>query len=200
MKNNTLLPMLAATATVALAAFGATPLLAADTPPGGSISVTGTLTATVTAIDAKDRWVTLKMADGTMVDVQAGPKVKNFAQIKVGDLVTAEKQETVSITVVPAGQAAPSVSSGSSTVSAPLGDKPMGVEVDTTVVTGAITAIDAAKRLVTLKGPLGNSHTVMAGPEVKRFNELKVGDNVVISVKTATMIEVTSPAKKPAKP
>jgi hypothetical protein len=47
------------------------------------------------------------MADGTTFDVQAGPAVKNFAQIKVGDVVTASQDETVAIAVVRGDKAPP---------------------------------------------------------------------------------------------
>ena len=45
-------------------------------------------------------------------------------------------------------------------------------------MTATITAIDKATRDVTLKGPQGNEMTVTAGPEVKNFEKLKVGDQV----------------------
>ena len=47
-----------------------------------------------------------------------------------------------------------------------------GAEVSETVT---IEAIDYKARLVTLKDSGGFSDTVYAGPEVKRFDELKVG-------------------------
>jgi hypothetical protein len=185
-----------ATALVAVANLAATTSFAADpAKPSGTASASETHTATVTKIDAKDRWVTLKMADGSMLDVQAGPEVKNFPQIKVGDKVTFTQQDTVSVEVVPAGQAAPNVSSGSAMVSAPLGAKPMATKVDTTVVSGSVTAIDYTKRLVTLKGPEGNSHTFAVGPAAKKFNAVKVGDVVVLTLKSASTIEVMSPGK-----
>jgi|MudIll2142460700_1097286.scaffolds.fasta_scaffold188749_2 hypothetical protein len=45
---------------------------------------------------------------------------------------------------------------------------------------GTITAIDAATRDITLKTTQGKELTFMAGEEVKRFDELKVGDDVFI--------------------
>jgi hypothetical protein len=184
---------------LALLVFATGPARADDGMPGGSATASVTRTATVTKIDAKDRWVTLKLPDGRIVDVQAGPAVKNFAQIKVGDTVTAQVDLSVTIQVLAPGQAAPNVSGGSSTVTAPMGSKPMGVQVDTVVVSGTVTDIDYDKRWVTLLGPLGNSRTVEVGPAAERFNQVKKGDNVVITLKTATAIEVSSPAKK-AKP
>lgn len=181
---------------VALSALVVAPAFAAaQDKPATSVSASATHTATVAKIDAKDRWVTLKLADGTLIDVQAGPEVKNFAQIKVGDRVSATQEDTVTIEVVPAGQAAPNVSGGSATVSAPLGAKPMGIKVDTAVVSGAVTAIDYDKRLVTLTGPEGNSRTFEVGRGAKKFKNVKKGDVVVVTLKTATTIEVLPPAK-----
>ena len=194
MKNN-YASLLSATAAVALATLSAAPVLADEAKPGGSISASTTRTATVTKIDQKDRWITLKLTDGTLVDVQAGPAVKNFPQIKVGDKVVASQQDTVTIEVVPAGQAAPNVTGGTAIVTAPAGTRPMGVMVDTTVITGAVTAIDYDKRTVTLLGPEGNSRTLEVGPAAKKFNAVKKGDNVVLTLKSSTTIEVTAPAK-----
>jgi hypothetical protein len=190
--NAKLLTTLSAVA--ALALFAATTSWAQDKPAASTTS-TMTHTATVTKIDAKDRWVSMKLDDGSTLDVQAGPEVKNFAQIKVGDHVSFTQADTLSIEVVPAGQAAPSVSSGSSMVTAPAGAKPMGVKVETVTVSGAVTAVDYGKRLVTVKGPQGNQHTFEVGQEAKNFKNVKVGDVIVIKLKTATTIQVMAPGK-----
>ena len=44
---------------------------------------------------------------------------------------------------------------------------------------GLITAIDKNTREVTIKGGSGNTMTVTAGPQVKNFKQIKVGDQVV---------------------
>ena len=44
-----------------------------------------------------------------------------------------------------------------------------------------IEAIDPAKRLVTLRDEAGISETIHCGPEVQRFNALKVGDKVTFT-------------------
>ena len=203
MKNNFVSLVSAATAVV-LATFCAAPVMGQDQTgkPGGTVSTTTTFTATVTKIDKKDRWVTLKLADGTEADIQAGPAVKNFDQIKVGDKVTGKREETLAVAVTSAGEAAPTVSGASAMTTAPPGAKPMAVVVDMATVSGTVTAIDYAKRTVTLMGPAGNSHTLEVGPEAKRFDQVKKGDNVSLTLKTATTIEVTAPAKgaNPPKP
>ncbi len=192
--NTTRISLLAAV--VGVAALGAASVMAAaHDKPSRTVSASVTRTSTVTKIDKKDRWVTLKLEDGSLVDIQAGPAVKNFDQIKVGDQLIAEAQDTVTIEVVPAGQAAPNVTGGSSMVSAPKGAKPMGVVVDTVVVSGKVTAIDYATRTVTLVGPEGNSRTFQVGPEAKKFNAVKQGDVVVVTLKSATSLQVVTPAK-----
>jgi len=195
MKTNSRAALSAIIVTASALLTGAALPAAAQDRPSGSVTNSETRTATVMKIDAKDRWVTLKLANGNMLDVQAGPAVKNFAQIKVGDKVVATQQDTVSIEVVPAGQAAPNVTGGSATVSAPLGAKPLGVTVDTVVVSGKVTAIDHDKRTVTLQGPEGNSHTFEVGPAAKKFNAVKVGDVAIVTLRSATSINVQSPGK-----
>ena len=48
--------------------------------------------------------------------------------------------------------------------------------------TVTIQQIDSTSRLITFKSADGSVDTVLAGPEVQRFNELKVGDKVNLSV------------------
>ncbi len=55
------------------------------------------------------------------------------------------------------------------------------VKSESVTVHATITAIDSSARLITLKGEDGNSDTVYAGPDIKRFAELKVGQKVTFS-------------------
>ena len=57
-------------------------------------------------------------------------------------------------------------------------------------VTATISALDAAKREITLKGPDGKEVTMVAGPEVKNYNQLKVGDKVDIQYVEALVLEL----------
>jgi len=64
------------------------------------------------------------------------------------------------------------------------------VMADTVEVSATITAIDKATRDVTLKGQQGNLMTVTAGPEVKNFDKLKVGDQVDLQYIEALTLEL----------
>jgi hypothetical protein len=47
-------------------------------------------------------------------------------------------------------------------------------------VTALVEAVDTTDRSVTLKGPSGDIVTIAVGPEVKNFDQIKVGDFVVV--------------------
>ncbi len=54
---------------------------------GAVVAKVITSTATVVGIDYENRTGTLKLSDGTTVTFSAGPEVRNFEQMKVGDEV-----------------------------------------------------------------------------------------------------------------
>ena len=62
-----------------------------------------------------------------------------------------------------------------------------------------VTAIDTAKREVTIQGDHGPL-TLQASPEVKNFNNLKVGDQVTISYYQGTMAQIVKGGKKVSDP
>jgi Cu/Ag efflux protein CusF len=63
-----------------------------------------------------------------------------------------------------------------------------------------ITAINHSARVVTLKDAQGNLEDFQCGPEITRFNELKVGDTVTFSYHAAVVLQVARPGDKSAAP
>ena len=59
--------------------------------------------------------------------------------------------------------------------------------------TATIEAIDKANRVVTLKGPEGNSVDVKAPDQMEGFNSLKVGDQVTATYFNAVMLRARRP-------
>lgn len=160
--------------------------------PGRAEGELVVVTATVKAIDKKNRLVTLKYPDGKEVKVKCGPEVRNFPQIRVGDDVTAEFLTTAELFVT-APEGEPAANASQAVKRAPLGGKPGMVAVETVEVTAMVDAIDYTTREVKLRGPEGKIIKVKAGPEVKRLNEVKRGDMVVARLTEAVSIRVTSP-------
>ena len=62
-------------------------------------------------------------------------------------------------------------------------------------VTATIEAIDKSARLLMLKGEKGNVVAVQAGEQVKRFNELKVGDKVSATYTESVAVSVRQPGQ-----
>jgi hypothetical protein len=57
-------------------------------------------------------------------------------------------------------------------------------------VSAQVIALDKATRTVTLKGPKGNAVDVVAGDEVRNFDQIKVGDFVVVRYAQALTLEL----------
>jgi hypothetical protein len=79
-------------------------------------------------------------------------------------------------------------------------ETPMGrVETVRATLTAEVTAINLSKREVTLKGPQGNEVTITAGKEVKRLDEVKVGDFVRVDYLVSVAAEIRKPTAEEAK-
>jgi len=57
-------------------------------------------------------------------------------------------------------------------------------------VAASVEAVDSAKRIVTLKGPSGDILTLPVGPEVQNFDQIRVGDLVVVRYLEALTLEL----------
>jgi Cu/Ag efflux protein CusF len=68
-----------------------------------------------------------------------------------------------------------------------------GAEV--AVRTARITTIDHDARLVTLVRPDGEAETIQCGPEVERFDELKVGDTVTFRYYESVAYAIRKPGQ-----
>ena len=149
----------------------------------------------VTKIDAATRTVTLKNKDGE-TSIVAGPEVKNFAEIKVGDHFDVVYELAVAIELVKVknpGTTSEQVST--STTTAPQGDKPGMITTKTITATANVEAIDAAKNIVSLKGPQGNIFKVkVQNPDLMK--DIAVNDQVKVVYTEAIAAVVTAPAAK----
>ncbi len=110
-------------------------------------------TASVEAVDKAKRLITLKGPQGNTFVVQAGPEVKNFDQIKVGDLVIVKYVEALTLELKPGGGQIRERIERENMASAKPGDPPAAVAGRTVTVIADVIGIDAAKQTVKLKGP-----------------------------------------------
>jgi Cu/Ag efflux protein CusF len=152
------------------------------------------VTATVTAIDAPNRLVTLKGKKETDT-IKMGPEVKNFDQIKVGDRVVVTFSQGLVLALQKPDAKAKDPSVTVSGEAAPLGQKPAGDVKATIKATTTVTKIDLKTRIVTLTGPDGRKFKVKAGSEIP-LEKLKIGDKVAAEY-TETVGIAVEPAPAP---
>jgi len=74
---------------------------------------------------------------------------------------------------------------------------PGGIAVSTKDISAKVTAIDKAKRLLTLEGPMGNELTVKVGPAAINFNQIEVGDMVNATVTEQLVVALAQPGAAP---
>lgn len=151
---------------------------------------TKTVTATVEAIDAATRVLTLKGPEGNYVDVEAGPDVKRFNEIKVGDKITARYYENVVLRVKQPGEK--SVDSDGDAVTRGAGAKPGGTVAAQRTITATITAIDPAVPSITFTGPRDWKYSSRV-EDKKLLAKVKVGDKVDITWTAALLISLEAP-------
>ena len=89
-------------------------------------AVVMTIEATVEAVDHDARKVTLKGPEGKTVTINVDEQVKNLAQVEVGDMLTVEYVEAVTIQVFEQGEVVPGATAVTTAGSAELGQKPAG--------------------------------------------------------------------------
>lgn len=139
-----------------------------------------TAKATVTAVDKSSRKVTLSGSDGSSTTFVAGPEVRNFDQLRVGDRVSATiRQEMVVFTR--RGDAAPSASEAAAIAAAPKGAKPGVMMGSTSEIVGRVWSIDNTARKVDLVFSDGEHRIVTPRADVD-LTKYRVGDSVVIQM------------------
>jgi Cu/Ag efflux protein CusF len=168
-------------------------VVAASAPGTATIASSVTVSASVTAIDKATRKVTLKGPEGKLNTVTAGPEVRNFDQIKVGDTVTVRYVEALTLTLKKDGKELRGMTETPAAVRAPAGERPAGAIGVQTEVTANVIALDAKTQTVTLQGP---KHTVeLKVPDAGQFKLIKVGDQIQATF-TEAMALAVEPGKK----
>jgi Cu/Ag efflux protein CusF len=165
--------------------------VAATQPVQGTIATTTySATATVSAIDPVTRRVTLQRSDGSIVSFIAGPEVRNFDRIHVGDHVTATVDTELVIAVRKSG--GPPVEEGAVSVvgRAPKGEQPAAAAVTSMQGVAKIANLDIAHRQATLVFSDGSTQTFPVRPGID-LGTISVGDEVVFRATQAHSIVVT---------
>jgi hypothetical protein len=193
------------TATIAFAIsailIGAAPLAAraqtatgdVTTAPGKlGVSETVKMTATVVLIDMSSRDLVLIDSQGKMHKVNVSDQVRNLDQVKVGDKVTAEYTEAISLQLKKRGTAnVPPASAEEAIIRSPNGMKPGGAVGRKVTAFATVMAVNPKKQFVTLRGPLGNEYDVQV-LDPALLKSVNKGDEVEVIYTEALAISVQS--------
>jgi Cu/Ag efflux protein CusF len=153
-------------------------------------------TATVVGIVPETRTVSLKRADGKVVEIQAGDEVRNFDRIKVGDIVTVDYTEALSLELKKGGKGTPDRAESKETSRAPVGGQPRGAVGRQITVLADVVAVNGKDQLVTLRGPEGHMVDLKV-PDPDQLKRIKKGDQVR-AVYTEALAVAVEPAPTPA--
>ena len=144
---------------------------------------------TVIAVNRTARTVTVQGQDGHAVTIQVPAEAQNLDQIHPGARCQVRYLESVAVAVSRAG-GAPSVDTAETVQLAAKGAALGGVIAQVLQIQARMDAIDYKKRTVVLKGPEANRVKLAVDPGVKRLNEVKVGDMVVVAYTEALAAEM----------
>jgi len=146
-----------------------------------------TETFTIEAIDSQSRLITLKDSKGNVESVTAGPEIKRFNELKVGDKVTMTYYESVLYTIRPSTGTAPPAST--STMRRETTGRPGATMTKTLNASVVVDAIDMNTPSVTVKTDDGNTMSFKVKDKANLQN-LKVGHRVDISYTRGLAVKV----------
>ena len=159
---------------------------------GGQVVVdTRTTNATVVSIDPKKRTLLLKYPDGTTTPYKAGPEVRKFNQIKVGDMLKATLVDERALSLAKTGTLS-SVSVTDSAVAVPNGVKPGVKTVHIVNFTAKVLSLDPAGHQATLQMADGRTRTIRVR-EAVNLADFSPGDTVSVRTTETTTILVETP-------
>jgi hypothetical protein len=162
----------------------------AQQPKPVTVSDSVEATATVESIDAATRMVRLRGTDGRSWAVQAGPDVRNLAQVKVGDLVKVRYTEAVAAEVVKPGTG---VAGATSTLQrAEVGARPGATGTVSLKGVVKVAALDTINNTVDISASDGTVRRIrVVDPKAQEFiRGLRVGDEVQLTFSEALAISV----------
>jgi hypothetical protein len=164
-----------------------------SSPGQATIAQKRKLVATVEAVDAVRREITLKGPKGKIVPLSVAPEVRNLEQVKVGDRLVVTYVEALSLTLKKNGKELRSSNTKTDGVRAAEGAKPGGAVAEHVKVSADVSAVDRKTHMVTLKGPMQEVDLYVGDPAQLKL--IKVGDQIEAEYTQALAIAV-EPARK----
>ena len=175
----------------ACATSGTTATHAAD-PAQTTAAEIVSMTGEIAAVDAATRTVKIRGPLGGELEAEVAEDVKNFDQIRVGDILTISYYQSIALSATKKGESNPLFTGGSATTAAP-GERPSGSVSEQKKSTVTVVSVDEKSRSVVLQGADGTLYPVeVQRPEfVAKLKNLKAGDQIDVVTTEALITGVT---------
>ena len=174
--------------TLALVALAVLPSVALAQKPASQTEAIE-VTAKIEAIDHSARLVTLKSQDGVSETVHAGPEVKRFDELKVGDTVTFRYYESIAYVIrKPGDPSSMPVEKGPAVVRS-KGERPGATVAQQKTATVTVQTIDPKVPSITVVTE-GGRRASFRVQDPKNLEGVKVGDKVEVTYTEALLISV----------
>ena len=150
---------------------------------------------TVVSVDLGTRRLVVRKENGETASLKVPPEVRNLANLKAGDTITATYTLATEFALSPPNQPLPADTDTIIAARAKQGELPAAVIANRVVVTGAVVAIDTQAHTLKVVSPQGGQvHTfVVASPEGRRvMGQLKPGDKITAYITESLLISTAT--------
>ena len=152
---------------------------------------TAQIVATIEAVDAARRSVTLKGPKGNVQTMTVSEDVRNLAQVKVGDRVVVTYAQALALQLKKTGPGGLERVEREGGARAAQGERPAGIAGRELVVVADVVAVNYNRQTVTLRG--AKQTVTLAVPDAVQLRSITTGDQV-----QATYTEALAVAMKAA--
>ena len=155
-----------------------------------------TLKARVDSIDKTTRRIVLTGPEGRSMSVVAGPDVRNFDQINVGDIVVVKHLQALAVDLIksPGSDGIREIVQREGVMISKPGALPGAIAGRETIVIANVWAVDKKRQIVTLRGARDNLIDFKVKDPVK-LAAVQVGDQIELKYVAAVAVAVTRVAK-----
>ena len=156
------------------------------------VSETQEISATIVAVDQELRIVVVRGPQGNLTTIEAGPEVRNLAQVEVGDTIRVVYEQAFIATLTGAEVASPVTDVTVGAVRAEVGAQPGAAVGSMSTMTVTIESIGPEGRSATFRGPDGQLQAIDVRREEGRefARGLNPGDVVQMTYAEALAIMV----------
>lgn len=153
-----------------------------------------TTEATVVSVDQATRHVVLKGADGSTMQVAAGPEVRNLAQLRAGDTVRMDYFQATTVSMADPADTG-EVQQTAMAARAPKGGEPGAVAATNTSMVVTVVSYDRNNGIATFRTPDGMTRQAVVPPELRSFAERRgPGSRVLVSMTEAVAVTIAPEA------